>query len=84
MADRKNPGGDEESFLRLLREWGSPEAAGQGLLARLEALEAQVAAYEAWLATPEGRAAAAATAGDASAADTGGGADGAAPPNPRD
>ncbi len=38
---------DEEGLLRMLRESGSPEMAGQSLIQRLEALEAAVAALEA-------------------------------------
>jgi len=37
---------DEERLLRMLRSAGTPEDAGQNLLARLEALEAAVAALE--------------------------------------
>jgi len=38
---------DEERLLRMLRAAGTPEDAGQNLLARLEALEASVAALQA-------------------------------------
>lgn len=38
---------DEERLMRMLHAAGSPEDAGQHLLARLEALEAAVAALEA-------------------------------------
>lgn len=37
---------DEERLLRMLRHAGTPEEAGQNLLARLEALEAAVAGLE--------------------------------------
>ena len=37
---------DEDALVRMIRNAGSPEAAGQGLIERLEALEAAVAELE--------------------------------------
>ena len=37
---------DEDALVRMIRDAGSPEAAGRGLIERLEALEASVAQLE--------------------------------------
>ena len=37
---------DEDALVRMIRDAGSPEAAGRGLIERLEALEASVAELE--------------------------------------
>jgi hypothetical protein len=47
MPDGPYPTPDEERLMRMLHESGTPEAAGATLIARLEALEAAVAALEA-------------------------------------
>ena len=49
MADGAFLSPEEQSLLRMVREAGSPQAAGEAIIHRLEALEAQVAELEAYL-----------------------------------